>query len=223
MKSNGTLVQFCKSPIPGRVKTRLTPFLSNEQACKTHKQLALYIFNRLLSSPIFKESSDGKEPLKYELWVDQAHDFFKFFSSDLNYKTRIQPCGSLGERLTFAGNSVLEHSNFVIFIGSDCPFISPSDLSEVTRLLGSGKDLVIIPADDGGYVLMAIKKMCNDLFDNIDWGTENVLKQTLKAAETAGLAYHLMDAKPDIDRPEDLALLGTLEGFPVGEDSLSLP
>jgi uncharacterized protein len=75
---------------------------------------------------------------------------------------------------------------------------------EGALVLLNSSDVVLGPADDGGYYLIGLRRAAPRLFQEISWGTAEVLGQTRQAARTAGLSYALLPSLPDVDRPEDL-------------------
>ncbi len=94
----------------------------------------------------------------------------------------------------------------VLLIGSDCPDIDAAVIRDgLEQLLNH--DVVLGPAVDGGYYLIGLRTSVGRpacLFDGVDWGTDQVLQQTLTLAETAGLSSAFLRELHDIDRPEDL-------------------
>ncbi len=94
----------------------------------------------------------------------------------------------------------------VILVGGDCPFID-EDYIESAILALKKHDVVIGPANDGGYVLLGLSQDTPQLFENIDWGTESVFEATLNIVEREKLSYKVLPALSDIDRPEDLKQL----------------
>ena len=108
----------------------------------------------------------------------------------------------------------------VLIIGSDIPDITGDIVHKAFDELRR-HDLVLGPAADGGYYLIAMQKAISSranpqVFNGIRWGTDGVLSQTLAAAKELSLSYFLLDTLEDVDRPEDLtvwqqALKPTLE------------
>ena len=76
--------------------------------------------------------------------------------------------------------------------------------------LGQGNEVVIGPAEDGGYVLIGLKQPCPGLFQGIEWGSERVLSQTLQRLAQLKLPYALLEPLWDVDRPQDLQRLAEL-------------
>ncbi|MCA9189775.1 MAG: TIGR04283 family arsenosugar biosynthesis glycosyltransferase, partial [Planctomycetales bacterium] len=130
---------------------------------------------------------------------------------------RLQVGDDLGSRLAEAvATAFVEGVRHVIVIGADCPAIEPALLDRARRELNA-HDVVIGPACDGGYYLIAIKRFQPQLFANIQWGSDVVHAQTLVAAKRLGLKVFQLPMLQDIDRPEDLVACrqAGLEAFDV--------
>ncbi len=192
------LMQFAREPIPGRVKTRLQPYLSAAQATNLHSEMVLHTTRTLCRSAV--------GPV--QLWVD-GDTRAALFQQCLQLGAevvRAQCQGDLGRRMAQAFDLGLRHSAAVILVGSDAPGIDKAYVSEAASLLERA-ELVLGPAHDGGYVLIALRSCQPQLFRDVDWGSDEVLKQTLVRAQSLNLEVALMSVIPDIDRPDDLRLL----------------
>ena len=191
-------IQFARSPILGGVKTRLTPVLSATQALSLHLKLLRHTTKRLLDSDLGA----------VELWFSDEtdlQDISAFVDKGL-YTVKFQSGENLGQRMCAAMLSGLKQADKVVLVGSDCPSIDSNYLMAAIAGLDN-RDIVLGPASDGGYVLIASKRCCPAIFLNINWGSECVLKQTINNIETMKWTYSLLDVLDDIDRPEDLTLL----------------
>jgi rSAM/selenodomain-associated transferase 1 len=112
--------------------------------------------------------------------------------------------GSLGERMhrstyrAFRGGA-----ERVVIIGSDSPDLPLSHLLSAARRLDR-HDLMLGPADDGGYYLIAMKRPLESLFREIDWSTGRVFQQTVSRARTNGLKTGFLPRWRDVDELSDL-------------------
>ena len=97
-----------------------------------------------------------------------------------------------------AGNALL--------IGSDTPSLSHQDLHDALVALKNGCECVLNPAEDGGYVLIGLRRADAALFHNITWGSDTVLKTTRLRLQQQGVQWCELKTHRDIDRPEDLRL-----------------
>ena len=116
---------------------------------------------------------------------------------------RSQPPGDLGMRMQVCAAAALKDAKAVIIIGSDCPIMNPTYLRQAVAALNSDTDAVIGPAEDGGYVLLAIKRAHEKLFTDIAWGSRTVLDETLSRMRALNWRCHHLDTLWDVDRPED--------------------
>ena len=186
------LVVFAKAPVAGEVKTRLQPVLSPEQSALFHERLVAHCLQRL----------SGSEQWQVELWAGSAHSCWRSLCEKYTCELFFQQGEGLGERLSHALADSLGRSEKAIVIGTDCPSLSPQIIQAAFEALDK-HDLVLGPAEDGGYVLLGLKQLHAGLFHNIDWGTERVLIQTRQRAGNLQLECCELSPLFDVDRPED--------------------
>jgi rSAM/selenodomain-associated transferase 1 len=198
-----------KSPELGRVKTRMQPYLTQEQSLQLHIELTQHVL------PIWNDIKS----LSVELWIGGDIEKFKrnvtsplerssTVKNDFsNVSIHSQPEGDLGWRMSYAVKSaLLRGASGVFLVGTDCPFIDEIYLLQAIEKLDNN-DVVLGPANDGGYVLMGLKKYYSELFENIPWGTSSVLVDTKRVIKKKGLVWDSLCALSDIDLPSDLPLL----------------
>ena len=203
--SNIDILLFARLPVLGKVKTRL------RDALPETKILALYeaMFKRVAS--LLDESNLAQ----VQLWLDtdsaSANEFVLNLSE--NFKMNEQVGRDLGEKMNFAINESLasKNSKCALLIGSDCPAITYDYLNKALRLLSGGTELVLGPAEDGGYVLIGVNKSYPELFQGIKWGGDEVLEKTIQKAKKIGVDYVCLEPLWDVDRPDDLGRLSELE------------
>ena len=196
---NCHIIVFAKAPVSGRVKTRLIPFLGPSAAAALYRKLVLHTLSIAVKAEV--------GPV--DLWCSpSARDFFfthcagKFQVSLFN-----QPEGDLGGRMAHAFQETLKEASQALLIGTDCPALSPDELREAAKILKGGADGVIIPTEDGGYVLIGLRRYSPELFESISWGTESVLRETRERFRRLGWSWHELPVQWDVDRPEDLERL----------------
>ena len=107
--------------------------------------------------------------------------------------------GDLGQRLERAMDPTP-----MLFIGSDLPDLTPDHLVEAARQMLTSQ-VVVGPAEDGGYWALGLNEPCAFLFDAMPWGTNQVLPLTLDRLRDKGIAPALLPTLADCDRPEDLS------------------
>ncbi len=202
------IIQFAKAPIVGEVKTRMRPHLNPEQCTELHRRLASHTFHTLTSSQL----------APVELWVagDDREAFFERLcggggSGDLLPAAILAQQGSdLGSRMFAAFEHALPRSHPVILVGSDCPFFSKDYLVSTIELLLEGRDAVLGPAEDGGYVMIGLNRVSPLLFRDVDWGSARVLTQTRKRLRQLAWSWREMPPLADIDEPADLTKIEEL-------------
>lgn len=196
------IVQLTKSPSPGNVKTRLIPALGEEGACVLHKTLTRFI----------AESLSNIDNIEHQLWSSSGGAEIEALVTSLNLTHKLQQGDELGARIQFCVDQSLKVFSNVMVIGSDCPFLNKEIILDVQDSLNH-HDVVFIPATDGGYVLVAVKENNHYLFEDIPWGSSDVLQSSIAKLEAAGARYKLHAPLSDIDRPEDLSLLNNFDGL----------
>lgn len=190
------IVQFAKEPILGNVKTRMQPALSQKESLVLHKSLLQDCCNTIYQAQLCRQS----------LWVGSSptHRFFTDLIASRDIKIEQQQGSDLGARMFNAAETVLVQKKAVIIVGSDCPFFTNTYLEQAICELASGRDVVIGPASDGGYVLIGLSMIDALLFSKIEWGTDQVLSQTRERIQSLGITSSELPILDDIDRPEDL-------------------
>lgn len=198
---NGRILIFAKAPIPGFAKTRLIPALGAQGAADLHarfihRTVTLAVEGRL--APV-------------ELWTcgGEGVEFFDAFQSVIDGPMHVQTGADLGARMSHALEQALGHADFAVLIGTDCPVLGYADLDRACAALATGCDVVLGPAEDGGYVLIGLRRSDPSLFENIAWGTSDVLRQTRERIHQRGLSCHELATLWDVDHPQDLERLAT--------------
>lgn len=194
--TNSRILIFTKAPHPGYVKTRLAPALDPQQAAELQTYL---IYNTLAMAT---ELTDGS----IDLWCtpDTSHPVFNQCREKYGITLHTQRGDNLGDRMFHAARSALQGASNVVLIGTDCPELTSTYLSTAFNSLEQGRDAVIGPADDGGYVLLGLRYANPHVFRNIPWGTDRVLKLTRERLKAFGYQWDELPTLRDIDRPEDL-------------------
>ncbi|MGE8499359.1 MAG: TIGR04282 family arsenosugar biosynthesis glycosyltransferase [Pseudomonas sp.] len=190
------------SPVPGRVKTRLIPALGEEGACDLQRQL----LERALHLP-----ADGFS--ERFLWLDDgSDDDLQALAAELDWTLVEQPAGDLGERMRRIAALGLAESDAVLLIGNDCPALDANYLDGACEAL-SDQPVVLGPAEDGGYVLLGLRRLDPALFQAMPWGTDQVLAMTQVRLQQLDWSYELLPMLWDVDRPEDLPRLAEVGIF----------
>lgn len=201
------LILFAKAPEAGRVKTRMTPFLSEAAAAELQRALVLDTLQLTDSLPL--QRAVACLPA-----ID--HPFFLQCGRERRLLFFQQQGATLGDRMKAAFEWGFSRGfQKVLLLGCDTPNLPPRLIEEAISRLPSFA-LVLGPSIDGGYYLIGARPPVPDLFDGIAWGTDTVLSATLGKVAKQEIRGHLLPFWYDIDRPADLAFLkahlGLLEG-----------
>ncbi len=191
MDKDTTLLQlFARLPQAGRVKTRLAEELGEQRALEIYLHCLRHNLDLL-----------DRMQQDYQLWIDRPGEHPLFDGREL----RLQQGEDLGARMSHAIGEGLRSHHRVLLLGSDCLDMNPRCLNRAAQRLRD-HDLVLIPAEDGGFVLIGSRRpLPPTLFDAVAWGSERVLSKTLVNALASGLAVAVLNPLKDIDRAADLA------------------
>ena len=193
------LIVFTRYPEAGKTKTRLIPHLGAKKAADLQRQMTEYIVGRTRSLRV-----KGSLSLEIHFSGGSLLQMQDWLGAELAY--RPQPEGDLGQRLQKAfSNSFQKGLERIVVIGSDCPEIDSHHLEQAFHQL-THHDVVLGPAEDGGYYLVGISRVCAQLFQGIAWGTGQVFAQTAAIATQLGLSLATLETLRDVDRPEDIAI-----------------
>jgi uncharacterized protein len=196
------IVIFAKAPIPGFCKTRLISALGAEGAALLAQRMLVRMVN------VAQEAKLGVVELcvspRPEDAVWQAMIESGVFGGSLEWSAQID--GDLGQRMSDAFDRGLSSNENVICVGTDCLDLQVEHLSAAAKALNS-KHATIIPALDGGYVLLGLSEFDASLFQGIAWSTETVYQETLQRVASLSWSTAKFDALRDIDQPSDLDFL----------------
>jgi rSAM/selenodomain-associated transferase 1 len=204
MTDSYALAVFCKIPEKGFVKTRLAASVGDQKALATYLDLLKITDGetRPFSSSrhLFLTSAVQDSVEKMQSVLQQQNLF-----TDPETTFIAQQGEGLGQRMSTAFEKLFQNHQSVVLIGCDLPDLTSALISNAFDALQSN-DVVIGPSCDGGYYLIGLKKETPDLFKEISWSTEKVLKQTLEKAKKLSLKVQLLDRLRDIDTLDDLQL-----------------
>lgn len=184
-----------KAPHAGKVKTRLVPPLTAEEAA------ALNIcFLRDITSTIQLTTKNARGiGIAVYTPVGAEHSYEGIVPDDFFLVP--QRGEGFGERLRFATEDLLRLGfESVCLINSDSPTVPAEVFNDAIDVLARPEDRVVLgPSDDGGYYLIGLKKLHGRMFEEIDWSTEKVLQQTIDRAAELDLDVHLLRSWFDVD------------------------
>jgi rSAM/selenodomain-associated transferase 1 len=194
--NKNTLIIFLKYPEAGKVKTRLAKDIGNNEAARIYSLMTLNIIESVVAPEcyntiIFYDPPEKEQEIKN--WVGKK---------EIQYSP--QEGNTLGDRISNAFKVVFSSGiEKAVIIGTDCLDVS-SDIINVAIHLLDETEVVLGPAEDGGYYLLALNKYRPEIFQDIDWSTKHVLEQTVLKIVENKLTYHKLKTLKDIDTVEDI-------------------
>ena len=191
------LVVMAKAPVPGKVKTRLTPPFTPQEAVELYKcflQDRVREMGRLsgIDLAVAYTPADSRDT-----FVQISGNGFQLFA---------QKGEDLGRRLNNVFIEKLGQDYAAVsIIDSDTPDLPCAIIEQSFQiLLSGGADAVFGPCDDGGYYLVGMRRPHPELFEDIPWSTDAVLDTTLSRAGELGIRTQLLPVWNDLDTFEDL-------------------
>jgi len=194
MSADLVLQIFAKAPVLGRVKTRLGRVIG--------AVAALHWYRILVHRTLMIAS---RVPAEVQVWCPYEDDPFELEQLvDGLGMTFYQQCsGDLGRRMEFALQAGLGFGPRVLLIGADCPVWTPEALTSAGQAL-SAASMVLVPADDGGYVGIGVSESVPPVFEGVSWSSASVTSQTRRMMAQAGVDWLELPTLWDVDRPDDL-------------------
>lgn len=190
--TNRRLCVFVKAPRAGFVKTRLAAGLGGAAALAAYRRLLDVTLDRV------------RELTEVELRFtpdDAAGELGPWLRP--GWTAAPQGGGDLGERLLCAlAEAHAQGVERVAIIGSDCPHVTAADIRLAWARLAE-HDVVLGPARDGGYWLIALRAVRPELFRDIPWSSGQVFQQTIERAQETGLTVSLLRELRDVDTIAD--------------------
>ncbi len=207
-KGTDALIVMVKAPVAGLVKTRLVPPLTPKEASDIYRCFILDTINTM----------KGLEGV--DLYVAYTPEDKRSEVSELlpmGIPIIPQNGADLGERLERLFRDFLSggHTN-VCIIGSDSPDLPAGYVEEAFSMLKEdGRRVVLGPAGDGGYYLIAMNFFSPIPFRDMRWSTSSVLEDTLERLRSNGISTVLLGPWDDVDTPGDLKSLFMRNGAPL--------
>jgi uncharacterized protein len=190
------LLIFMRNPELGKVKKRLAVSVGNEKALEVYRLL----YEHTLSVA-------GSMPYKKIIYFSQHLDpDVSNLCRDFNLQ--VQSGADLGERMNSAiKNSLDNGARKVVLIGTDCPDINHQIIAEAFKGLDDN-EVVLGPADDGGYYLVGMSLPRFSIFNDIPWGSKNVLTDTIDTLKKNKISFLLLGKMFDVDDFDDAVRAG---------------
>lgn len=185
---------FAKAPLAGFAKTRLIPALGTQGAADLQSLLINLTLRLVHDSPL--------RPISLWCAPDRSHEVFHRMAEWYDLDLHDQAGEDLGSRMLRAFEVLTRHRSLLL-IGTDCPAMTPAHLVRCAQALRDGADAAFVPAEDGGYALIGLRKAVPQLFDKISWGTESVMEQTRARLQSLQLRHFETAMLWDVDTPAD--------------------
>ena len=221
------LAVMTKAPQAGRVKTRLIPPLTPEEAAELNRCFLRDTATAISTACSRRRAGDGSKtrltPQRHASHSEAATAracgiaVYTPVGAEPAYTDVLPVDFSLlpqrgdkfGERLYFAVEDLFKCGfDSLCLIDSDSPTVPAENFEQAVELLGRSEDRVVLgPSDDGGYYLIGMKKTHRHLFEQIDWSTERVLHQTIQRATEIGIEVKLLPTGYDVDDDASLRRL----------------
>ena len=199
-KNDNALIVFLKYPEAEKVKTRLGKDIGDQRAMELYRETAGFVADSFSGQEnwttfvFYSPEERKKEVLE---WLGDKEAFF--FA---------QGTGSLGQRMSHAFQKCFSLGfRNVAIIGTDCVMITEEDVETAFSILSRGKfEAVLGPATDGGYYLLGLCRETDAVFQDMQWSTSRVFKETEKRMRESGLRHAVMRELADIDEEKDISM-----------------
>ena len=198
MTTGTALIVFAKAPVAGQAKTRLIPALGAAGAAA--------LAERLLAHALGAAAAAGFDTLELCATPDGSHALLQRLARQHGAVLANQGDGDLGARMHRALARALQTHGRALLMGSDVPALDAPRLRQAVAALDA-HDAVFVPALDGGYALVGLRRPEPRLFEGMTWSTPQVMANTRERATAAGLRWAELPALADIDTPADLVHL----------------
>lgn len=196
------LILMAKAPAAGRVKTRLSPPLSAEDAAALAAAFIVDMGARVAT--VCAET--GAAPIALHESEDDGAAIAALLPAGI--RLTAQERGDLGRRLGAGiGAAFAAGHAGVVLVGADAPDLPGAFLREALAIVAGGNAATLTPVADGGYILIGLSRPAPRLFADIAWSTSSVAATTRLRAQEAGLALRETPPWFDVDTPEDLDAL----------------
>jgi rSAM/selenodomain-associated transferase 1 len=196
--SQPELILFARQPIAGQVKTRLQPEYSPERAA----EIAAFLIRATVELAVSAWPGD----VTLHVWPDVEHPLFQELVREFHIRLMPQAGGDLGARMLSALREGVERNGCAAVMGCDVPHCGWDVLDQANDRLARGKN-VLGPTEDSGYYFIGLQKAWPELFENMPWGSNQVLPMTFARAEELGMEFDLLAKLRDIDTARDLWLI----------------
>jgi rSAM/selenodomain-associated transferase 1 len=201
------VIVFAKAPLPGQAKTRLAPALGADGAAA--------LAARMLAHTLAQAALADIGPVELCGTPDATHPALKAAADVHGVALTDQGSGDLGQRMHRAFERCLRQQGGALLVGTDAPALDAGVLRRAAQALAD-HDAVFVPALDGGYALVGLRRADPRWFTGLTWSHARVMEDTRDRLRATGARWAELPAVADIDEPDDLVHLppGWLDGMP---------
>jgi rSAM/selenodomain-associated transferase 1 len=194
MAARTLLMIFARAPLAGEVNTRLIPDIGVAAATALQRELI----------EVCMEKYGDAAQFDVQLWCspDIHHEVFQDCARQHEVSLHQQQGRDLGARMSHAFSTAFTDYDRAALIGTDAPALDAETVSRALDALDTN-DVVSVPAEDGGYVLIAMRQHYDKVFLSVPWGGSHVLRKTRGNIVAQALRYQELETCWDIDRLED--------------------
>ncbi len=189
------ILLYAKAPVSGQVNTRLIPDIGEAAATQLqadfiHQRLQMLSTARLCD-------------VRLMCAPDTQHECFQQCRQKYPLLLIEQSGSDLGQRMLHGVKQALKHYRYCIVIGTDAPALKAGEIQCAINTLHKQRDVVFVPAEDGGYVLLGLHQCYDFIFQNIHWGTAQVMQQSREILKQKKIAFTELDECWDVDGVKD--------------------
>lgn len=189
------ILLFAKAPVEGKVNTRLIADIGVQAATQLQHDL---IVQRLLML-----TRANLCAVSLMCSPDVQDDYFVQCKKQYPVTLLQQSGADLGKRMLNGIRQALQQYRYCIVIGTDAPALDEVLIRQAIERLKAGSEVVFVPAEDGGYVLVGLQKTYEFLFQGIRWGSAEVMQQSRRKLKKNSISFNELATCWDIDRVED--------------------
>ena len=189
------ILLFAKAPVEGKVNTRLIPGIGVQAATQLQRNLIHQRLSMLTQANLCAVNLMCAPDVQHECFLQCKQQY---------PVTLLEQSGrDLGTRMFNAIKDALQHYKYCIVIGTDAPALDEEIIKQAIDVLQTGTEVVFVPAEDGGYVLVGLQQVYDFLFQGISWGSAEVMQQSKNKLDGKNIRYKELATCWDIDRLED--------------------
>jgi rSAM/selenodomain-associated transferase 1 len=192
---NTVILLFAKAPVEGKVNTRLIADIGVQAATLLQRDLIDQRLSMLTQANLCAVSLMCSP--------DVHDDYFLYCKAQYPISLLAQSGADLGKRMLNGIKQALQQYKYCIVIGTDAPVLDEALISQAIERLKTGAEVVFVPAEDGGYVLVGLQKPYEFLFQGIRWGSAEVMQQSRNKLKENSISFNELATCWDIDRLED--------------------